>query len=352
MSKPEELRKIHDLSTDDGLKARYDELLETEKNKRPAWEKQSLLQKLDARLDGAASTYMAVGSAVLALTPYFLITPLTLAASANAAKHYDEKTNPEKYYEVKALEKLAIESGKLKAPGQKHRIFGADILGTGVGSYGDKLNAVINGDKSNKGLAEIVGLDPAKNPNLNYTHPSESLDKLNSVTRGVNRLATKTSSLFKDKEGKFSVLEPFKKFRNLSQRIAKNITNFLGFSKEEEKEPEQNLTQKILNFFKELFGIKRNNGGVDSSTTLTYNPIKTILPSPVQTSAIVTTETPEVENKTPEVEKSIPSNSPAPVQALAIVGNETLKKGTSKNTWVDRIENKINRKGPDIRSAG
>jgi len=229
-----------DLSTDKALKDRYEQLLEEEKDKRSSWEKQTFSQKMDARFSGAASTFLAVAPVFLALNfPAMIFIPTAFAASAKEARRYDEKVNPEKYYEIKALERLAIESGKLQPPGEKHRVFGGDILGGGIGDYGTKLNKAI------AELAPKVGATKG----IKYNSPRESLNDLNIVSRSLNKAVTSVENSVKDfgKDFKKSTEKFFHLFS--SQPPAQ----------EGNAESENTAYKKILNFFKELFGLSKNS---------------------------------------------------------------------------------------------
>jgi hypothetical protein len=235
-----QIKSQQDLSIDNVLKLRYNQLLKDEKNKRPSWEEQSFSQKMDARFSGLSSTFLSVMPVFLALNfPAMLLIPITYAASAKEARIYDEKVNPEKYYEIKALERLAIESGKLNPPGGKHRVFGGNILGGGIGDYGTNLNEAI------KDLAKIVGAPE----NIKYNSPRESLNDLNIVTRSINKAVTSVESYAKDfgKDSKKSVGKIFNLF--FSQPPAQ----------EGNAESENTNYKKILNFFKELFGLSKNS---------------------------------------------------------------------------------------------
>ncbi len=235
-----QINSQQDSSIDAALKLRYIQLLNDEKNKRPSWEKQSFSQKMDARFSGLSSTFLSVMPVFLALNfPAMLLIPITYAASAKEARIYDEKVNPEKYYEIKALERLAIESGKLNPPGGKHRVFGGNILGGGIGDYGTNLNKAIGE------LAKIVGAPE----NIKYNSPRESLNDSNIVTRSINKAVTSVESYAKD-------------FRKDSKKSVGKIFN-LFFSQppaqEGNAESENTNYKKILNFFKELFGLSKNS---------------------------------------------------------------------------------------------
>jgi hypothetical protein len=247
-----------DLSTDKALRDKYEQLLEEEKGKRPSWENQSFSQKMDARFSGAASTFLAVAPVFLAFNfPAMILIPTAFAASAKEARRYDEKVNPEKYHEIKALERLAIETGKLQPPGEKHRVFGGDILGGGIGDYGTKLNKAI------AELAPKVGAPKG----IKYNSPRDSMNDLNVVSRSLNKAVTSVENSVKDfgKDSKKSTGKFFNLFSSQPPAQEGNV------------ESENTAYKKILNFFKELFGLSKSS----SSSAYAYNPEKVASKAPV-----------------------------------------------------------------------
>ena len=326
MSKPPlQTTAMPNLSTDEGLKARYKQLLEEEKGKRPSWENQSFSQKMDARFSGLSSTVLAVAPVFLALNfPAMILIPTAFAASAKEARRYDEKVNPEKYHEIKALERLAIESGKLQPPGGKHRAFGGDILGGGIGDYGTKLNEAI------AKLAPMVEAPTG----IKYNSPRDSMNDLNVVSRSINRAVTSVESYAKD-FGKDSKKSTGKFFNLFSSQPP---------AQEGNAESENTAYKKILNFFKELFGLSKSSSSsahadnseqvahkttVASESSEKTNPLKEVINAGKQdvtsvvvdvTSVVVNDEKQKDEKQvaSKDVVNSKPGSSPAPVGCINV----------------------------------
>ena len=237
------------------LKEKYEKFLEEEKTKRPAWKDQTFGQKMSARLEGLASTVVAVDAAVLAFTPYFFVAPVAFGLSGKMAKNYDEKVNPEKYYELKALERLAIEEKILEKSGRtgrKHALFGGDLFGEGVGEYGKNLNAAI------ENLAPKVGLSQDAVPK--YTSTRESLHDLNPITRNINRVATfatdSAQGFAKSLRGSFnsSSNEGSEQNQNsgLGNTIYKTIMRLLGFSPPEPDQAQDQAQDEAKTFYERI----------------------------------------------------------------------------------------------------
>jgi hypothetical protein len=138
---------------DENLKKRYEELLENEKKLNPEYSNQTFWQKTKTNLNLTAGGFVATAGPILPiLGGVGVMIPYCFSAACIAAKNYNETKNPEQYYEINALRKLAAEQGKLKDAGAP---FGVGII-FGISSnknYYEKVNAAI------KDLAPKVGIE-------------------------------------------------------------------------------------------------------------------------------------------------------------------------------------------------
>ena len=112
-------------------------------------------------------------------------------------------------------------------------------MGGGIGDYGTKLNKAI------EELAPKVGASAG----IKYNSPRDSMNDLNVVSRSINRAVTSVESYAKD-FGKDSKKSTGKFFNLFSSQPP---------AQEGNAESENTAYKKILNFFKELFGLSKSS---------------------------------------------------------------------------------------------